>query len=113
MSETKIMEEIPTIEKINGEINKYHNPSLIQYKEAPNFNIIYHLYNDGSITQQKGGFAYLNRSEFDVELPITVRPIDLFDFPKGKGAFRYAIMTKEDAVKIRNMMTLCVQNKIK
>lgn len=47
--------------------NKHYDESptgLVDPKESPNGNIIYHLYSDGEITSQKGGWAYLQRSEF-------------------------------------------------
>lgn len=37
---------------------------LIKLNKAPNSNLIYHFYNDGEITSQKGGLAYKLRSEF-------------------------------------------------
>ena len=51
---------------VNDLIKKLNNPDLIKKNESPNGNIIYHLYSDGTITRQKGGWAYLKRSVTDV-----------------------------------------------
>lgn len=53
-------------EIINCHNNHFTNKKchLIKYDKAPNYNIIYHFYNDGEITTQKGGIAYKRRSEF-------------------------------------------------
>ena len=37
---------------------------LVIPTQSPNSNIIYHLYSTGEISSQKGGWAYLRRSEF-------------------------------------------------
>lgn len=59
------------IEQLNLEIISAHNKhyenssnGLVIPTESPNGNTIYHLYSDGEITFQKGGWAYLKRSEF-------------------------------------------------
>ena len=49
---------------INNLCNNLNNPSLIHINESPNANTIYHLYSNGQITWQKGGWAYGSRSEF-------------------------------------------------
>lgn len=63
-----------TIAELNQEIINAHNAhiknnknELIDENEAPNGNIVYHLYANGTITHQKGGKAYLSRSEFTDE----------------------------------------------
>jgi hypothetical protein len=103
MTDSKI-----TINQINEEIKKCHNPNLVIETSDPNGNIIYHLYKDGTITHQKGGRAYMQRSEFDDYFPIN-KSYDELVFPITKNKFEenhYAIMTKEDAVRIRNMMLI-------
>jgi hypothetical protein len=51
------------MEEIYELIAKYHNPNLINKKQQPMENMIYHLYDDGEITEQKGGWAYGMRTE--------------------------------------------------
>lgn len=84
-------------------ITKYHDPSLVKPLESPNGNIIYHLYNDGEITQQKGGYAYMARTEFTVESSVK-NGLDPNHFPIRKNSIGYAIMTYENAIAIRRLM---------
>lgn len=90
-------------EEIQKLIDSSHDPKLIKQNEQPNANIIYHIYNDGEITQQKGGWAYLRRTEFSIKGPIC-KEIPTVNFPLGKGQYKYAITTLEDALKIRKLM---------
>ena len=46
------------LNEINSRIVAANNPNLVNIKEIPIKNIIYHLYNNGQITSQKGGWAY-------------------------------------------------------
>jgi len=69
-SQTDILSEM---KQLNDEIvaahNKHYEASptgLWMPKESPNGNTIYHLYSDGEITYQKGGWAYLQCS---VQIP--------------------------------------------
>lgn len=96
-------------------IARSHNPNLIEQSDdsskpnynantSPNSNTIYHLYNDGQITGQKGAWAYLNRSEFDIKYDIGYK-FDVSKFPIKRGKqFGYAIVSIADANKIRDMM---------
>ena len=84
-------------------IDEYHDPTLIKPSESPNGNLIYHLYNDGEITQQKGGYAYMARTEFTKDYPLK-NSLDSKCFPIKKNNIGYAIMTYENAQKIRKMM---------
>jgi mRNA deadenylase 3'-5' endonuclease subunit Ccr4 len=86
-------------------INSMHNPCLINPTESPNGNQIYHLYSNGEITNQKGGWAYLQRSEFTIKCSIPgYTGICDYIFPIQGGVFSYAIVTLTDAIKIRNEM---------
>lgn len=51
---------------VNKIAKERHDLSLIKKDEQPNSNIIYTLYSDGSITREKGGWAYKKRSIFGV-----------------------------------------------
>jgi hypothetical protein len=84
-------------------IIEFHDPSLVKPLEQPNGNLIYHLYNDGEITQQKGGYAYKQRTEFTMEMPIK-NILDPNNFPMKVNDFGYAIMTNQNALIIRNLM---------
>jgi hypothetical protein len=71
---------------------------LIKIDKAPNSNLIYHFYNDGEITSQKGGIAYKLRSEFTYKPPL----IDIFkniNFKLPiilKDNISYAILTEKE-----------------
>lgn len=86
-----------------------HDVSLIKKNEAPNSNRIIHLYNDGEITNQKGGHAYLQRSEFTDHFKLNIK-LDPSKFPKkifdndGNIITGYIITTYETAFMIRNLM---------
>jgi hypothetical protein len=90
---------------INNIVLCLNDPLLIKKEEQPNQNIIYHLYSDGTITRQKGGWAYGNRSTIDVEYEI-IKPNTFFTFPlKGVNeGDTYTIMSLEDCQKVRNLM---------
>lgn len=92
-------------EFVNKAVSERHNPGLIKKEEQPNGNIIYKLYSNGTITREKGGWAYGQRSVFDVKYEC-VRPNTFFSFPeKGdRKGDTYAIMTEEECHKIRNIM---------
>jgi hypothetical protein len=92
---------------INNTIKEYHNPSLVDVNISPNGNIIYHIYSDGTITSQKGGWAYLRRSEFTSYFKLSNIPYgeNKFKFPiNANDGTTYAIVTEENALKIRKIM---------
>jgi len=92
-----------SINTINEKISACHNTKLIDVSMAPNENTIYHIYTDGEITQQKGSYAYMQRSEITIETAVQYKYV--FNFPnKNRFNVGYAIVTKEDAIAIRDMM---------
>jgi hypothetical protein len=93
---------IELFNNINENIAKYHNPNLVQKDQSPNENTIYHLYNDGSITSQKGGWAYLQRHEITIEYAVNSKYE--FDFPLSNSYYKYAIMDFDNAKHIRNLI---------
>lgn len=116
---------IDIIENIYILVNKYHNPDLIKSNDSPNSNIITHIYSDGEITEQKGGFAYLQRSERTTKCPISnidngnlkilKLDLDITKFPKIKvngnsSKFGYAIVLEKHANEIRNEMLKLVSS---
>lgn len=93
------------MESIKSFIDQVHNPKLVQPEESPNGNQIYHVYCDGKITFQKGGWAYLQRSEFtDSYQPLLKKKYyDLFPI-KSSANISYAIVTRQDAKIIRDLL---------
>jgi hypothetical protein len=78
---------------------------LVNPKESPNGNTIYHLYSDGSITFQKGGWAYLQRSEFTEESTIGGHRELRMSFPNESDYGKtYVILTPEECKYFRNKM---------
>jgi hypothetical protein len=97
---------------IQNMINSFHNPSLIIPNESPNGNRITHIYDDGTITNQKGGWAYLKRSEFNDFGPIITKPVSNLIFPiTNIYNNMYAIVTHNNAIKIRNSMIEWINQK--
>ncbi len=90
---------------MNNLVKELHNPALIRPDLAPNENIIYHLYSDGTITRQKGGKVYGQRSVIDLE-SYCLKPNTFFTFPV-KGQYEgdtYCILTLEDCKKVKDLM---------
>jgi hypothetical protein len=90
---------------VNDLVVKLNNPELIKKDESPNANIIYHLYSDGTITRQKGGWAYLKRSLTDI-YDKCINKNNFFTFPyKGNiSGDTYAIIELENCIKIRKLI---------
>lgn len=85
-------------------ITLYHNPGLVKPGDSPNGNWIYHIYSNGEITHQKGGFAYLMRTEFVEKTPVYMSSNKNIKFPINISNYSYAIVTKEHANEIRDAM---------
>jgi hypothetical protein len=99
-------------------VNKAHNAHYktceyglihINKNTTPNKNIIYHLYNDGEITYQKGSWAYTQHSEFTDKFPVIHSKYvkNKFKFALSSSLddnLSYAILTKEECYKFRNEM---------
>ncbi len=78
---------------------------LVNPKESPNGNTIYHLYSDGEITFQKGGYAYLQRSEFSTESTIGGHRELRMKFPNEASYGKtYVILTQQECKYFRNKM---------
>jgi hypothetical protein len=100
-------------QEIYAMLKEYHDVSLVKRGEAPGANTIYHLYQNGNITFQKGGHAYLERSEFDLSPSISKNlKLDIENFGRSIQysswgrmiTVRFAIVTCENAILIRNKM---------
>ncbi len=107
------MSKEEAIKNLNEEINKLHNShyenrptGLIDEKDAPNSNTIYHLYNDGEVTYQKGSWAYLRRSEFTESGPIYMDTANSpYVFPKVRDRqVSYAVLTREECMRMKKKM---------
>jgi len=91
------------MEEINDKIKSSHNTKLINKDMSPNENTIYHIYNDGEITQQKGSYAYMQRAEITIKPAVQYKHI--FNFPnKNVNGIGYAIVSENDANIIRDML---------
>ena len=97
---------------INDVASAMNDTTLIIKDMSPNANLIYHIYSDGTITRQKGGWAYGQRTVFDVEYAF-VKPNTFFTFPnKGENTGdTYVIATIENCHKLKKLMNellLCI-----
>jgi hypothetical protein len=106
------------IEQLNIDIitahNKHYESSsngLIIPNESPNGNTIYHLYSDGEITCQKGGWAYLSRNEFLLKYPINGYEKISLQLPKKYDTCTatYAILTDKECLEFRVKMVNLIE----
>ena len=82
---------------------------LIDPDEAPNGNIIHHLYADGTITFQKGGSAYLQRSEFETCGVLSGHQMLGLKLVKTcADEHTYAILTEEECFYFRKQMEAAI-----
>jgi hypothetical protein len=105
VSAVAIMQKFSSFQEL---INSCNNPELIDRTLAPNGNTIYKIYSDGEITFEKGGDAYGRRTLHTLMSScIRNKFADLFPF-KITGSYNddygYAIVTCEDAYKIRDAL---------
>ncbi len=98
-----------TVTELEQFITSCHNPNLVIRDESPNANTIYHVYSDGEVSEQKGGFAYLQRTErviFPDKFPNKYSHIFPLKRTNDYGkTFGYAIVTLSDAIRIVNLMS--------
>ena len=82
--------------------------TLVDRTASPNGNQIYHFYNDGEITHQKGGWAYQRRTEFPHLGPLIQdkeKANTLFRFPIfAPTGYTYAVLTQEECESFRTEM---------
>jgi hypothetical protein len=106
--------------QLNAEIvsahhNHYQNSptGLLKPDESPNGNTMFHLYSDGEITYQKGGWAYGKRNVFPLQPPLSGMINLGFHFPKNHDHIKetYVILTEEECNDFRNKMIILL-NKI-
>jgi len=106
-----IKEEIKQLENEIIEAHKKHYESsptgLIIPTESPNGNTIYHLHSNGEVTFQKGGWAYLQRSEFTLLTSIRGwNKLELQFIHKSdeNSSITYCILTEEECRKFGDKM---------
>jgi hypothetical protein len=102
------------IKQLNDEIVAAHDKhyaesptGLWKPDESPNGNSMYHLYNDGEITYEKGGWAYGKRSVFQFSMPINKINKIKFEFPKKhvhNVNESYVMLTENECIEFRNKM---------
>ena len=103
--------------KIYDMLLQLNDNTLFNPKAQPNANTIFHLYNDANITYQKGGWAYGDRTEFDIKPTIYVNlGLDVEKFNNKRSVektkygcvsiitYGYIITTLENALLIRKEM---------
>jgi len=95
---------------INELITKFHNPSLVKPDESPNGNRILMIWNDGEVTDTKGGHAFLKRSLFTQSYEghylSSIADANITMPCPYSDTKSYAIIeTLSQAMEIRNMMT--------
>lgn len=102
-----------SLEYIKNVIIECHNPLLLKKDEQPNANIIYHIYSDGEITEEKGGWAFSNRSIRTLKGSIVPNNyVDLFPLRRGYGdSYGCAMVTLDDAIKIRELLFIFHKSK--
>ena len=104
-------------DEIYNLLNLHNDDTLVKPDSNPGDNKIYHLYSDGRITSQFGGWAYLQRPENDIKSYIPKNTcLDIEKFihkyfteynSYGRTVskrFGYVIVTYENAILIRDEM---------
>jgi len=98
------------VRALNEEICATHNA---HYQQDPEYGLVnpnndadhvYHLYSDGELTHQKGGFCYQRRTEFTEKSKFFGCPT-VFTLPKTTTrGYNYAILTEAEGVLLCNKM---------
>jgi hypothetical protein len=100
------------IKQLNADIIAAHEAhydgspdGLVIKTESPNGNLIYHLYENGEITFQKGGWAYLERSEFTANRSIAYAANLNLKFPElSCSGMTYVVLTKDECENYRKII---------
>ena len=109
---------VTEINLLNEEINAAHykhyetsKTGLVMPNEAPSANTIYHLYSNGEFTYQKGGDAYLRRSEFESQPYIVgYEKLNLQLANKTSEYYlTYVILTAEECLNFRKRMETLIK----
>lgn len=105
-------------EQLNQDIINAHNAhykdsptGLVKPTEQPNGNLIYHLYSNGEIGYQKGGYAYLKHSEFITEGRLSKYKMLGLKLPEETdNGFSYAILQETECYYFREKMLELLEN---
>jgi hypothetical protein len=100
------------IKQLNADIISAHNKhyedsptGLIKPNVSPNGNEINHLYSNGELTWQKGGCAYMQRSEFTFQDAISGwEKLELELVKPANYGLTYAILTEKECLEFRVRM---------
>jgi hypothetical protein len=102
--------EFSELERVVAAMHAAHytpeNPNGLWHPdESPNANTIYKVWNDGEITEEKGGHAFGDRSKRSVAQPLVTGMDFLPTFPlKTDDWPSYAILTMDECYTIRGML---------
>lgn len=78
---------------------------LVNPNESPNGNQIYHLYSTGEISYQKGGWAYMRRSEFMThDKLLNYTKLGLVFPKKAADGSTYVILKEDECTNFRLKM---------
>ena len=92
------------MDRINREVSRLHNPELLRDTH------VYHLYSDGEVTIEKAGELYGFRTRLMI-FP-AMYETSVFSFPLTCGRYTFAILTYENILYIRELMTKCMKSNI-
>lgn len=111
------MEEFKQLNELITDLHNWHytcsSTGLVNPNESPNGNQIYHLYSTGEISFQKGGWAYLQRSECISDGKITNYQTLGLKLPKqAMDGSTYAILTREECRTMREKMIELIQKQM-
>ena len=106
------MEKTTELERVVAAMHAAHytpeNPNGLWHPdESPNVNTIYKVWNDGEITDEKGGHAFGDRSKRSSAQPLVtgMGESDLPTFPLKTGDWpSYAILTMDECYVVRGML---------
>jgi hypothetical protein len=101
---------ISKITEVNTRIVIANNPALVNTVEAPINNIVYHLYNNGRVTSQKGGWGYGCLGETtNYKFRIIIAAATRFRFPNiATDGTSYAILTEEQCIQFYKEIKDCI-----
>jgi hypothetical protein len=105
---------ISKIAEVNARIVVANNPALVKTAEIPINNIVYHLYNNGRVTTQKGGWAYGCLGETtNYKFQIIISAKIHFRFPNiSEDGTSYAILTQEQCIDFYKEIKDCINYRV-
>ena len=109
MSEEYTKKKSDYLEELKTKVKECHNPYLVKKIEQPNANVQTLFWNDGEITTTKGGWAFMQRSQFTAKSPLSDDPV--FEMKDSTdNIIKYAIVKNITVAKeIRELMRLYIE----